>query len=609
MTLARRRSRQLAFACSFVSVARHRPRRREPDLLDGVDAGRFPQRRRRGPVDRQRRPHVPRPGRVGARRDLGAVPVVDRRRRRTARCWAGSGNEGKVLKIARDGKVTTFFDAAELEVHAIARGAARRPLRRHVARREDLFGRGRRHVEDVLRSRRQVHLGAGVRCRRQPLRGDRRQGRHLQDHARRQGRRASTRPARPTWCRSPSTKTGELIAGTESPGRVFRIDASREGVRAARFPLPRDPRAAARGRRDDLRRGRERDAVCAASDRAADVGPADAARSVVPSVSTEITGMTVVEGRHLVELRAGVRGALAAATRPRRDLPDPSDGLWDTVWETGRRRALRPDRRGGRQPAGRHRHRGQDFPAERAIRRERRCSPAPPRARSRRSSASRPAASSAPPATRARCSRCRRRRRGKGTYESDVRDAGTVASWGAIRWRASGRAGQVQIVTRSGNTATPDETWSAWSKPYTNADGEQIGSPNARYLQWRATMHQRRRADGPVLTSVTAAYLPRNLRPEVLSITVHPPGAVFQRPFSTGELEIAGFEDNTSDGRQPNQSSAPRPARRRRRRRRSAAGSIRRGCRRSSGRRRTRTTTGCSTTCSTGAKGKRPGRC
>src|SRR6185503_11976971 len=33
---------------------------------------------------------------------------------------AGSGNEGKVLKVAKDGKVTTFFDAAELEVHAIA---------------------------------------------------------------------------------------------------------------------------------------------------------------------------------------------------------------------------------------------------------------------------------------------------------------------------------------------------------------------------------------------------------------------------------------------------------------------------------------------------------
>src|SRR5687767_11230640 len=34
--------------------------------------------------------------------------------------WAGSGNEGKVLKLGRDGKVSTFFDATELEVHAIA---------------------------------------------------------------------------------------------------------------------------------------------------------------------------------------------------------------------------------------------------------------------------------------------------------------------------------------------------------------------------------------------------------------------------------------------------------------------------------------------------------
>ena len=35
--------------------------------------------------------------------------------------WAGSGNEGQVLKIGKDGKLSTFFDAPELEVHAIVR--------------------------------------------------------------------------------------------------------------------------------------------------------------------------------------------------------------------------------------------------------------------------------------------------------------------------------------------------------------------------------------------------------------------------------------------------------------------------------------------------------
>ena len=34
--------------------------------------------------------------------------------------WAGSGNEGKLLRIGKDGKPSTFFDAGELEVHAVA---------------------------------------------------------------------------------------------------------------------------------------------------------------------------------------------------------------------------------------------------------------------------------------------------------------------------------------------------------------------------------------------------------------------------------------------------------------------------------------------------------
>jgi hypothetical protein len=125
-----------------------------------------------------------------------------------------------------------------------------------------------------------------------------------------------------------------------------------------------------------------------------------------------------------------------------------------------------------------------------------------------------------------------------------------------IRWRASAAPGEVTVFTRSGNTATPDETWSTWSKAYENPGGEQIVSPNARYLQWRAVLA----ASGnqtPVLTSVTTAYLPRNLRPEISSITVHPAGTVFQRPFSTGEMEIAGFEGNTPDSRAQSQPALP----------------------------------------------------
>jgi len=153
-------------------------------------------------------------------------------------------------------------------------------------------------------------------------------------------------------------------------------------------------------------------------------------------------------------------------------------------------------------------------------------------------------------------------RAARGTYESDVRDASTVASWGTISWRAQLNGGHVEVATRTGNTATPDDTWSDWSPPYKVADGDRILSPKARYLQWRAVLTAARSDTSPVLTSVSTAYLPRNLRPEVDSITVHPSGTVFQKPFSTGELEIAGFDDEGADARQmaAAQSGTPQPA-------------------------------------------------
>ena len=139
-------------------------------------------------------------------------------------------------------------------------------------------------------------------------------------------------------------------------------------------------------------------------------------------------------------------------------------------------------------------------------------------------------------------------RASRGTYESEARDAQTIATWGALSWHAASAAGnQIELFTRSGNTETPDDTWSAWSAAYSVAEGSPITSPKARYLQWRAVLTGK--GEGPVLTSVTAAYLQRNLRPQVRSITVHPPGIVFQKPFSTGEPDLAGFEDQSTPDR------------------------------------------------------------
>jgi hypothetical protein len=134
----------------------------------------------------------------------------------------------------------------------------------------------------------------------------------------------------------------------------------------------------------------------------------------------------------------------------------------------------------------------------------------------------------------------------QGTYTSDVQDARMVATWGAISWRGTVPTGaRIEVSTRSGNSQPPDDTWSPWSVPYTG-QGAPITSPKARYLQWRAVLSG---TQSPVLTSVTAAYLQRNVRPEVRSITVHPPGIVFQKPFPSGDPDLAGFDNQTTPDR------------------------------------------------------------
>jgi sugar lactone lactonase YvrE len=138
----------------------------------------------------------------------------------------------------------------------------------------------------------------------------------------------------------------------------------------------------------------------------------------------------------------------------------------------------------------------------------------------------------------------------EGTYLSDVRDAVAPARWGTIRWRADVPQGAtIEIATRSGNTSTPDATWSEWAVVTPSPDGAQVSSPPARYLQWRAKLTAANGGSAPSLTSVTTAYLARNLRPQVTSVTAHPPGIVFQRPFSTGDPELAGMTGLTAGQR------------------------------------------------------------
>lgn len=128
----------------------------------------------------------------------------------------------------------------------------------------------------------------------------------------------------------------------------------------------------------------------------------------------------------------------------------------------------------------------------------------------------------------------------EGEYTSDVRDTRGIARWGRIRWeteRPDGTA--VRLYARSGNTDTPDQTWSDWTGPYTDPDGEALACPPARYLQWKAQLSTRN-GESPSVSSVSAAYLTRNNPPRVHSVTVYEPGVYLRdaAPGSDGQSDL-----------------------------------------------------------------------
>ncbi len=131
----------------------------------------------------------------------------------------------------------------------------------------------------------------------------------------------------------------------------------------------------------------------------------------------------------------------------------------------------------------------------------------------------------------------------EGTFLSKVKDTETVSSWGRVSWEGTTPPGtEVRVQTRAGNTATPDTTWTDWSAPATRSAGEASRSERARFLQLRVTLAGKGGAS-PTVEAVAAAYLQRNLPPVVKSITVHPAGEVFQKPISvSGEAEILGLQ-------------------------------------------------------------------
>jgi hypothetical protein len=98
-------------------------------------------------------------------------------------------------------------------------------------------------------------------------------------------------------------------------------------------------------------------------------------------------------------------------------------------------------------------------------------------------------------------------------WTSKPLDAGLRARFGRLTFAA---AGTVEVSTRSGNTATPDASWSPWSAQV--ASGGLVLSPAGRYLQIRARLG----ASNASVTDIVAPFVTDNLRAIVTEIAAHP---------------------------------------------------------------------------------------
>ncbi|MFH0763460.1 MAG: cysteine peptidase family C39 domain-containing protein [Candidatus Omnitrophota bacterium] len=75
-----------------------------------------------------------------------------------------------------------------------------------------------------------------------------------------------------------------------------------------------------------------------------------------------------------------------------------------------------------------------------------------------------------------------------GTFESDVVEVNAL-TFDKILWSQELPTGTgVTIQTRTGNTETPDDSWSEWSNPVSDPSGSKIASPNGKYFQYRVNL-------------------------------------------------------------------------------------------------------------------------
>ena len=113
----------------------------------------------------------------------------------------------------------------------------------------------------------------------------------------------------------------------------------------------------------------------------------------------------------------------------------------------------------------------------------------------------------------------------KAEFRSAAKDVERFSRFGNYRIEGSNVGdGHLAIAFRSGNTRTPDATWSPWSAASTAVSG-QIDAPPGKYVQWKLTMPKP--AANISVDTVTVAFINRNVAPSIDNVVVQDPAVVY----------------------------------------------------------------------------------
>ncbi len=124
------------------------------------------------------------------------------------------------------------------------------------------------------------------------------------------------------------------------------------------------------------------------------------------------------------------------------------------------------------------------------------------------------------------------------TWTSKPLDAGLRARFGHVNWNGTG---SVEVFTRSGDTQTPDATWTAWSNPVANAGA--VSSPAARFVQLRARLRDANAA----ISDVTLAFLTENVRAVITEVTAKQKGTHETHESKDSSVPASGGEPPKHD--------------------------------------------------------------